>query len=71
MDGLRNDDGVEWMDVELMSTRGPRANGRGMDEHPGRRYQPIDPPRHVLYPDRSMPPLFRLEIAIDVEPARL
>lgn len=34
MDGLRNDDGVEWMDVELMSTRGPRANGRGMDEHP-------------------------------------
>jgi hypothetical protein len=35
MDGLRNDDGVEWMDVELMSTGGPRANGCGMDEHPG------------------------------------
>ena len=34
MDGLRNDNGMEWMDVELMSTRGPRANGRGMDEHP-------------------------------------
>jgi hypothetical protein len=25
MDGLRNDSGVEWMDVELMSICGPRA----------------------------------------------
>lgn len=34
MDGLRNDDGVEWMDVEWMSICGPRASGRGMDANP-------------------------------------
>lgn len=35
MDGLRNDGGVEWMDVEWTSICGPRTSGRGMDENPG------------------------------------
>ena len=38
IDGLRNDDDVELIDVELMSIRGPRAKTRGMDENPARNF---------------------------------
>ena len=38
IDGLRNNDDVELIDVEFMSIRGPRAKTRGMDRNPAYRW---------------------------------